>query len=138
MMRPAMIRRRGFLHSRSFLRCQKNMFRKEKTEVVGDERQLEKWVEEAVARGAGEIILTAIDQEGTMTGYDLDFIRRVVDAVAVPVIAHGGAGTLAHLKQGIVEAHASGVAAASIFHFTDQSPIKARLYLKNEGVNVRV
>jgi len=96
------------------------------------------WVEEAVARGAGEIILTSIDQEGTMTGYDLDFIRRVVDAVAVPVIAHGGAGTLAHLKQGIVEAHASGVAAASIFHFTDQSPIKARLYLKNEGVNVRV
>lgn len=102
------------------------------------DREALAWAQEAARLGAGEIILTSIDQEGTMTGYDLDFIRQAVEAVDVPVIAHGGAGTLAHLKEGIVDAQASGVAAASIFHFTDQSPIKARLYLKNEGVNVRV
>lgn len=96
------------------------------------------WAKEVARLGAGEIILTSIDREGTMTGYDVDFIRQVVLAVNIPVIAHGGAGTLIHLKQGIVDAYASGVAAASIFHFTDQSPIKARLYLKNEGVNVRI
>ena len=96
------------------------------------------WCREVEERGAGEIILTSIDREGTMTGYDLEFIKTVVEAAHVPVIAHGGAGTLTHLKEGITEAHADGVAAASIFHFTDQSPIKARLYLKNEGVNVRV
>ncbi len=96
------------------------------------------WAKEANERGAGELIVTSIDREGTMTGYDLEFIKQVVDSVEVPVIAHGGAGTLLHLKEGIEVAHASGVAAASIFHFTDQSPIKARWYLKNEGVNVRL
>ena len=88
--------------------------------------------------GAGEIIFTSIDREGTMAGYDLEFIKQATDALSVPVVAHGGAGTLEHLKQGITVGKASGVAAASIFHFTDQSPIKARLYLKDNGVNVRI
>lgn len=96
------------------------------------------WAKKVAELGAGEIILTSIDLEGTMAGYDLSFIRSVVDAVSIPVIAHGGAGTLEHLKEGITTAGASGIAAASIFHFTDQSPIKARWYLKNEGVNVRL
>jgi|CXWL01.1.fsa_nt_gi cyclase len=96
------------------------------------------WAQKVAALGAGEIILTSIDREGTMGGYDLSFIQKVADSVSIPVIAHGGAGTLAHLKEGITQGHASGVAAASIFHFTDQSPIKARAYLKDNHVNVRV
>ena len=89
------------------------------------------------AAGAGEIFLTSIDRDGMMSGYDLDLVRSVADAVSIPVIASGGAGTLEDLKQGIEEGHASAVAAASIFHFTDQSPIKARKYLADHGVNVR-
>ena len=96
------------------------------------------WAREVDTLGAGEIILTSVDREGSMQGYDLDFIRQVADAVGIPVIAHGGVGTLAHLKEGITLGHASGVAAASIFHFTDQSPIKARAYLKDNHVNVRI
>jgi cyclase len=96
------------------------------------------WAKRVDELGAGEIILTSIDREGSMNGYDLEFIRKVADAVGIPVIAHGGAGTLAHLKEGITLGGASGVAAASIFHFTDQSPIKARAYLKDNQVNVRV
>lgn len=95
------------------------------------------WAKEVVALGAGEIILTSIDREGMMSGYDLEFIRLVSEHLNVPVIAHGGVGTLEHLKEGIVNGLASGVAAASIFHFTDQNPIKARYYLTVHGVNVR-
>ncbi|MBL8013216.1 MAG: imidazole glycerol phosphate synthase subunit HisF [Candidatus Omnitrophica bacterium] len=96
------------------------------------------WCRTVDGLGAGEIILTSIDREGSMSGYDLEFIRQVTQLVSVPVIAHGGAGTLAHLKEGVTVGGASGVAAASIFHFTDQSPIKARAYLKDNQVNVRV
>ncbi|MBD3426533.1 MAG: imidazole glycerol phosphate synthase subunit HisF [Candidatus Omnitrophica bacterium] len=96
------------------------------------------WAEQVAARGAGEIILTSIDREGMMEGYDLALIRQVSEAVDIPVIAHGGAGTLKDLRDGIEEGKASAVAAASIFHFTDQSPIKARLYLKDNSVNVRI
>lgn len=95
------------------------------------------WAKKSADLGAGEIILTSIDREGTMTGYDLEFINTVSTAVDIPVIAHGGAGTLKHLEEGITVGRASGVALASIFHFTDQNPIKARLYLKNAGLNVR-
>jgi cyclase len=87
--------------------------------------------------GAGEIILTSIDREGTMTGYDLDILKKVTDSVNIPVIANGGAGTLTDLKEGLTIGNASGVAAASIFHFTDQSPIKARQFLANEGINIK-
>lgn len=96
------------------------------------------WAMAAADLGAGEIILTSIDREGTMSGYDIDFIRMVSGRVAVPVVAHGGAGTLAHLKEAVEAGGAQAAAAASIFHFTDQSPIKARLYMKNAGVNVRI
>lgn len=96
------------------------------------------WAKEVENLGAGEIILTSIDLEGAMQGYDLDFIKQVVAALSIPVIAHGGCGTLKHLEEGIVDGKASGVAAASIFHFTDQSPIKARWHLKNAGLNVRL
>ncbi|MBI1812549.1 imidazole glycerol phosphate synthase subunit HisF [Candidatus Peregrinibacteria bacterium] len=95
------------------------------------------WATEVVARGAGEIFLTAVDRDGTMEGLDLALIRSVADAVSVPVIASGGVGTLEDFKRGIVDGHASAVSAASIFHFTDQSPIKTRKYLVDQGLHVR-
>lgn len=95
-------------------------------------------IQDCVSRGAGEVILTCIDCEGTMTGYDLDYIEKVAEAVRVPVIANGGAGTLDHFHQVLISTKAAAVAAASIFHFTDQSPIKARFYLFNKGDQVRV
>lgn len=96
------------------------------------------WSIEVERLGAGEIILTSIDREGTMSGYDCDFIGKVAGALDIPVIAHGGAGTLEHLKEVLLKSKVSGVAAASIFHFTDQSPIKARYYLRDAGLNVRL
>jgi len=97
-------------------------------------------VEHAVAcvqRGAGEILLTSIDRDGTMEGYDLEVTRAVADAVAVPVIASGGAGSLQHLVDAVQVAHASAVAVGSLFHFTDQSPIKARSFMRVAGIDVR-
>ncbi len=96
------------------------------------------WAEHMADYGAGEILLTSIDKEGTMEGYDLDLIRMVTDRMTVPVIANGGAGTLQHLVEGITLGCASAVAAASIFHFTDQSPIKAKAYMNVKGVNIRM
>jgi cyclase len=87
--------------------------------------------------GAGEIMLTSIDRDGTMSGYDLEVTREVSDALGVPVIASGGAGTLQHLVDGVREGHASAVAVGSLFHFTDQSPIKARSFMRVAGVDVR-
>jgi cyclase len=93
---------------------------------------------EAQSLGAGEILITSIERDGTMTGYDLSLIRRVSDAVSVPVIASGGAGTYEHMAQALREGGASAVAAASMFHFTEQTPLEAKTYLKARGVNVRL
>jgi cyclase len=90
-----------------------------------------------VDEGAGEILLTSIDRDGTHEGYDLDLTREVAQAVPVPVIASGGAGTLQHLVDAVREGLASAVAVGSLFHFTDQSPIKARSFMRVAGVNVR-
>ncbi len=95
------------------------------------------WAQEAVERGAGEILLTSIDRDGTMQGYDLKLVEAVTSAVTVPVIASGGAGTPEHLVAAITQAGAHAVAAASMFHFTDQSPVKARAYMRRAGLNVR-
>jgi len=95
------------------------------------------WARQAVEHGAGEILITAIDRDGTLQGYDLELVRMVAEAVSVPVIASGGAGNPEHLIQGIKEGKAHAVAAASMFHFTDQSPIKARASMKRAGLNVR-
>lgn len=96
------------------------------------------WAAKAAQLGAGEILLTNIDQEGTRTGYDLETIRQVADKLDIPVIASGGVGTMEDLKKGIVEGHASAVSLASILHFTNQSVIKARDYLDTVGVDVRI
>ncbi len=96
------------------------------------------WAKKAEQLDAGEILITSINQEGTMQGYDVELVRSVVDAVKIPVIANGGVGTLQHLVEGINIGHASAVCASSIFHFTDQSVIKARAYMKGAGLNMRM
>ncbi len=88
--------------------------------------------------GAGEILLTSIEREGTFGGYDLETIAEVSDTVDIPVIAAGGAGELRHLVSAVETGHASAVAAASLFHFTDQSVIKAHSYMKQAGLDVRM
>ena len=95
------------------------------------------WAQQAEAAGAGEILLTSIDRDGTMQGYDLELIRRVASAVHVPVIASGGAGTTQDLVSVMQEGGASAAAAASLFHFRDVSPIKAKSALRRAGLSVR-
>ena len=97
-----------------------------------------KWAQQAAEFGAGELILTSIDHEGTRQGYDLPTIRAVVDSVRVPVIAAGGAGTTQDLVDAITNGGASAASAGSIFHFTDQSVIKARYHMRNSGLHVRI
>lgn len=88
-------------------------------------------------RGAGEILLTRIDREGTLEGYDLDLIRYISRAVDIPVIAHGGCGTYEHMLEAI-QAGASAVAAGAMFQFTDQTPRGAAEYLHSKGIEVRL
>jgi len=95
------------------------------------------WAREVERLGAGEILLTSIEKDGTMTGYDLDLIAQVTAAVKIPVIASGGAGNYEHLYQAVVTGGASAVAAGSIFHFTQQTPLEAKEYLATRGVPVR-
>ena len=88
--------------------------------------------------GAGEILLTSIDCDGTMEGYDLELVRRVAGAVSIPVIASGGAGSPADMAAALLDGGASAVAAASIFHFTEQTPLEAKHYLRGRGIPVRL
>lgn len=92
---------------------------------------------EASERGAGELILQSIDRDGTMTGYDLELLRAVSEAVSVPVVASGGAGSYDDMRTAVVDGGASAVAAASIFHFTQQTPAEAREHLRTAGIPVR-
>lgn len=87
--------------------------------------------------GAGEILLTSIDRDGTMSGYDLELTTRVTKAVAIPVIASGGAGSYEDMALAVTQGGASAVAAASIFHFTEQTPREAKLYMASKGIAVR-
>ena len=95
------------------------------------------WALDAVARGAGEILLTSMDRDGTKEGFDLALTRAVTDAVGVPVIASGGVGTLEHLVEGIIEGGADAVLAASIFHFREHTVAEAKRALLAAGVTVR-
>jgi imidazole glycerol-phosphate synthase subunit HisF len=95
------------------------------------------WAREAVALGAGEILLTSMDRDGTKDGYDLELTRAVSEAVTVPVIASGGAGSLEHLYEGLVEGCADAALAASIFHFGTHTIAEAKAYLSGRGVEVR-
>jgi len=95
------------------------------------------WAKTVADLGAGEILLTSMDSDGTKNGYDLDLTRRVSEAVRIPVIASGGAGNLQHLYEGLNEGKASAVLAASIFHFREVTIAEAKAYLRERGVVVR-
>jgi cyclase len=95
------------------------------------------WAEEVVGLGAGEILLTSMDRDGTKAGYDCELLRAVGDAVPVPVIASGGVGTLEHLYEGLADGGASAVLAASIFHFGQHTVGEAKEYLATRGIPVR-
>jgi imidazole glycerol-phosphate synthase subunit HisF len=95
------------------------------------------WAREAVALGAGEILLTSMDRDGTKDGYDLELTRAVSQSVSVPVIASGGAGSLEHLYEGLVDGCADAALAASIFHFGTHTIAEAKTYLRGRGVEVR-
>jgi cyclase len=95
------------------------------------------WAQNVEHLGAGEILLTSMDRDGTLSGYDLDLTRAVADAVGIPVIASGGVGSLDHLAAGIIQGHASAVLAASIFHDKTQGIPQAKRFLRDAGVVVR-
>ena len=96
------------------------------------------WVRQMAERGAGEILLTSMDRDGTREGFDLALTRAVSEAVTVPVIASGGVGSLQHLVDGVVEGRADAVLAASIFHFNEHSISEAKEYMAARGVPVRL
>ena len=100
-------------------------------------RDAVEWAREAAERGAGEILLTSMDRDGTKSGFDLELTRAVSDAVPVPVIASGGVGTLDHLVDGVTVGRASAVLAASIFHFGTFTIAQAKQHLAQHGVPVR-
>ena len=95
------------------------------------------WARRVEALGAGEVLLTSMDRDGTRNGFDLAVTRQVADAVAIPIIASGGVGTLAHLADGIVEGHADAVLAASIFHFGEFTVRQAKAYLAAHHIEMR-
>ncbi len=90
------------------------------------------------AMGAGEILLTSIDRDGTMQGYDIELIRSVTGAVSIPVIASGGAGNCEHTFEALAKGGSSAIAAASIFHFTEITPLLIKQFLKQRKINVRI
>jgi imidazole glycerol-phosphate synthase subunit HisF len=105
--------------------------------TVDTGREAADWALEVERLGAGEILLTSVDRDGTMQGYDLELIRCITIRVNIPVIASGGAGNYQHLFEALDTGRASAVAAASIFHFTEQTPLEAKKYLAARGIPVR-
>jgi imidazole glycerol-phosphate synthase subunit HisF len=96
------------------------------------------YAQEVVALGAGEILLTSMDRDGTRQGFDIELTRAIADAVTVPVIASGGVGTLEHLVEGVREGHASAVLAASIFHYGEHTIGEAKRFMAAAGLPVRL
>jgi imidazole glycerol-phosphate synthase subunit HisF len=103
-----------------------------------DGREAVAWAREATERGAGEVLLTSMDRDGTADGYELELTRSVADAVAVPVIASGGAGELRHLSDAILEGGADAVLVASIFHYGKHTVREAKEHLHAAGIPVRL
>lgn len=96
------------------------------------------WAKQMEERGAGEILLTSMDRDGTKDGYDIELTRTISESVGIPVIASGGVGTLEHLYEGLVHGKASAVLAASIFHYREFTISQVKSYLKERGVTVRL
>lgn len=103
----------------------------------GTERNAVEWAREAEARGAGEILLTSMDRDGTRDGYDLELTRAVADAVSIPVIASGGAGRVEHFAQALIDGHADAALAASLFHFGELTIREVKDFLAAHDVAVR-
>ncbi|MEK6665794.1 MAG: imidazole glycerol phosphate synthase subunit HisF [candidate division NC10 bacterium] len=101
-------------------------------------REAVAWAREAESLGAGEVLLTSMDRDGTQDGYDLELTRAIAEAVSIPVIASGGVGTLEHLREGLVDGKADAALAASIFHFGTHTVRDAKVYLRARGVPVRL
>jgi len=95
------------------------------------------WAKKMESLGAGEILLTSMDQDGMKNGFDLGVTRAISDALGIPVIASGGVGNLQHLADGIIEGHASAVLAASIFHFGEYTVQEAKAYMAHRGIVMR-
>jgi cyclase len=104
---------------------------------IRTKRDAVEWASEAAERGAGEILLTSMDQDGTSEGYDIELTRSIASELEIPVIASGGAGNLDHLVEAIMEGKASAVLAASIFHFGKYTIHEAKAYLRAKGIIVR-
>jgi cyclase len=96
------------------------------------------WAIEVAKRGAGEILLTSMNRDGSKDGFDLELTAAVSDAVSVPVIASGGVGNLQHLVDGISKGHADAVLAASIFHYGEYTVGQAKEYMASQGIPVRI
>jgi cyclase len=96
------------------------------------------WARKMAEFGAGEILLTSMDRDGTKSGFDLALTRAVSDAISIPVIASGGVGSLAHLAAGITEGHADAVLAASIFHYGEHTVGEAKRFMADQGISVRI
>lgn len=96
------------------------------------------WAKKMEALGAGEILLTSMDRDGTKNGFDITLTRAVSDAVNIPLIASGGAGNLQHLADGILKGHASAVLAASIFHYGEYTVQEAKHFMAKQGIEVRI
>lgn len=96
------------------------------------------WARKMETLGAGEILLTSMDRDGTKNGFDLPLVRAVSDAVGIPVIASGGVGNLQHLADGVIQGHADAVLAASIFHFGEYTVEQAKAFMRRQGIEVRL
>ena len=96
------------------------------------------WAKKMTDLGAGEILLTSMDRDGTKNGFDLDLTSRVSDSISVPLIASGGVGNLQHLADGVTLGKADAVLAASIFHFSEHSVLEAKQFMSEQGINVRL
>lgn len=96
------------------------------------------WAEKAYKLGAGELLVTSMDKDGTKDGYDIELTRRISELVKIPVIASGGAGNLAHFKEALTEGRADAALAASLFHYKELEINEVKKYLRNEGVSVRL
>jgi cyclase len=96
------------------------------------------WARRVESLGAGEILLTSMDRDGTRNGFDLPLTRAIADAVGIPVIASGGVGSLAHLADGVLEGHADAVLAASIFHYGEHTVREAKQFMRQRGIEVRL
>lgn len=106
--------------------------------LVNTGKDVVEWAYEAEKLGAGEILLTSMDRDGTKAGYDVALTKEVAEAVSIPIIASGGAGKLEHFKDVIVKGKADAVLAASLFHFGEMNIINLKEYLKEQGINVRL